>query len=80
MIVKFIITKEGGVIFGKKTADAEFHNDIAKENGIPLTEVVGGGRADLDTKRIFGKSSIFGPYDAKKLKILLPDWTIENSS
>ena len=80
MIVKFIITKNGRIIFGTRPANEEFHADIAKNNDILLNEVAGGGRADLEKKSIFGSSTAFGKYDYKTVKKALPEWKVERTS
>ena len=77
MIVKFIVTKNRRIIFGNLSAKDEFHSDIAKKHEIKPEEIMGGGLADLDAKKISGTSTAFGRYDPQTVKRLLPDWDIE---
>ncbi len=78
MIVKFIVTKNGQVFFGDKFYQNDMHYKVAYRNGVPEFEISGGGIADLEAKKIWGKSYDFGPYDKERLMALLPDWEIDS--
>jgi len=75
-VVKFIVA-EGKVYLGEP--QDEWHVDVARRYNIPIEKVDGGGRADIDAKKIFGTSTTFGPYDAEVVRKNLPDWEIEDS-
>ncbi|MDP6527696.1 MAG: hypothetical protein QF858_02345 [Candidatus Pacebacteria bacterium] len=80
MIVKFIITIPGRVLFGDKHYRGDYHSNIASKYGVSSEVVRGGGLADLELRKIFGTSYGFGPYDPKFAQELLPDWQIESPS
>ena len=76
MIVKFIVTRGGTVVFGDQDYRGDMHYKVARRNGIQEHEIIGGGVADVTAKKIWGKSYDFGPYNKEQLMILLPDWDI----
>ena len=76
MTVKFIVTRSGQVIFGDQPYKEDMHFKVAERNGIRKEEIANGGLADLDAKKIGGKSYDFGPYDKEYLMKLMPDWDI----
>ena len=73
--VKFITTKDGEIFFG--TPQDELHSDVARRHNIPYEKIAGGGRADLEGKKIYGTSTTFGSYDRDLVKQKLPDWNVE---
>lgn len=77
MNVKFIVTKDGCVIFGNKDYNKDYHFAIATANKIPEKEIKNGGIADLENKRIWGTSTGYGDYDAQQMRELLPGWQID---
>ncbi len=79
MIVKFIQTAEA-LVFGNKSYILDLHADVAYENRVEERKVEGGGIADLKEKRIYGTSYGFGPYNAVRVRALLPDWSVEEPS
>lgn len=76
MQVKFIVTRRGQVVFGDRFYQEDMHYKVARRNGVQKHEIANGGIADLETRRIWGKSYDFGPYDREQLLILLPDWDV----
>ncbi len=80
MIVKFIVTKDESVYFGDRFYRNENHADIAFRFSVEKKMVAGGGLADINSKRIFGTSRLYGAYDPVKIKELLPDWQVEKPS
>lgn len=80
MIVKFIVTKDGNVYFGKRFFLNEAHKDIAFQYGVGKKTIQGGGLADFNTRRIYGTSYDYGQYDQEEVKKLLPDWNVEAPS
>lgn len=80
MIVKFIVTAES-VYFGKRFYKHDEHKDIANTFCVPHQDVLGGGLADLEAKRIYGTSKSFGRYDVNSVKKMLPsDWQVDEPS
>lgn len=79
MIVKFIQTAEV-LVFGNMSYVLDLHADVAHENRVEARMVEGGGIADLKEKRIYGTSYGFGPYNAARVRTLLPDWSVEEPS
>ena len=71
----FIVTKDGRVFSDR----AKRHEQVAFRNNVPDEDVVGGGFMDETSKKIFGDSQQFGPYDPKLLKSLYPDWEVEEA-
>ena len=83
MAVKMIIARINGqlqVVLGDRDFRDDYHSNIAERVGIPKSAVLGGGIADAASKRIFGTSYGFGPYDPAVVRGLLPDWTVEHPS
>lgn len=76
MTVKFIVTRSGQVVFGDRSYQDDMHYKVARRNGIQEHEIANGGIADLETRKIWGKSYDFGPYDKEYLMNLMPDWDI----
>lgn len=79
IVVKFIVT-DNRVIFGDRHFRRDYHDEVAKRAGIRLSEVRGGGLADLEAKRIFGTSCGLGPYNPETVRRLLPEWKVEEPS
>jgi len=76
MTVKFIVTRSGRVVFGGRFYADDMHYKVARHNGVQEHEIANGGIADLVTRKIWGKSYDFGPYQREVLMQLLPDWDI----
>ncbi len=76
MTVKFIVTRSGQVVFGDRFYADDMHYKVAHRNGVQKHEIANGGIANLETRKIWGKSYDFGPYEREILIQLLPDWDI----
>jgi|GEM_PF-5164457 len=77
MNVKFIVTKDGRIVFGDKDYRQDGHFCIAVMNGIAEENVANGGIADLENKRIWGESTEYGKYNVEQMRELLPDWQVD---
>ena len=77
MVVKFIVTADK-VVFGDKYFDDDYHRQVAIRNRVPESDVLGGGLADLEQKRIFGTSYGYGSYDPEVVRRLLPGWEVSD--
>ncbi|OGD31809.1 hypothetical protein A3C91_00065 [Candidatus Azambacteria bacterium RIFCSPHIGHO2_02_FULL_52_12] len=83
MAVKMIVAKinnQPKIVFGDRHYSDDYHSDIAERMGIPKSAVLGGGIADVASRRIYGTSYGFGPYNPTLVRGLLPDWTVERPS
>ncbi len=77
MNVKFIVTKDGRVVFGEKDYKKDGHSTIAFFQKIPDENVLCGGIADTESRRIWGTSTGYGDYNVQHMQRLLPDWRID---